>query len=104
MPTTSKMRAILRRLVYQQKGLCTYCELPFGADGGFRRATLDHVISRSQGGSNRQDNLVAACYPCNQEKGRQDGATFRAVLKDRRFQAETLAQQLRRSVQAIGEP
>jgi 5-methylcytosine-specific restriction endonuclease McrA len=32
---------------------------------------LDHVVPRSQGGSNRTSNLVVACHACNQHKGNQ---------------------------------
>lgn len=31
--------------------------------------TLDHVIPRSAGGSNKISNLVMACEPCNQARG-----------------------------------
>lgn len=33
------------------------------------RATLDHLIPKSRGGKIRDDNFVAACWPCNQSKG-----------------------------------
>lgn len=33
-------------------------------------ATVDHVHPRSKGGAEYdKDNLVVACYPCNQQKG-----------------------------------
>lgn len=31
--------------------------------------TLDHVIPKSKGGTNNQDNLVTSCRSCNQLKG-----------------------------------
>jgi hypothetical protein len=33
-------------------------------------ATVDHVIPRSKGGTNKLENLVASCYRCNNEKDR----------------------------------
>lgn len=33
------------------------------------RATVDHVVPKSKGGSNRIDNLVTACARCNTAKG-----------------------------------
>lgn len=33
------------------------------------RMTLDHVVPRSQGGSNDSYNLVTACLDCNMAKG-----------------------------------
>ena len=32
-------------------------------------SSLDHVIPRSKGGTNRLSNLVLACCECNQAKG-----------------------------------
>lgn len=42
---------------------CVYC----GAIGP--PVHVDHVIPRSQGGSNDPDNLAIACAACNREKG-----------------------------------
>lgn len=40
------------------------------------RATIDHVVPRSAGGTNGLDNLALSCEPCNQERGgiHRDGA------------------------------
>lgn len=32
-------------------------------------ATVEHIVPRSLGGSNRADNLALACKPCNQTRG-----------------------------------
>lgn len=40
---------------------CAFC--------GGKATTIDHVIPRSRGGTNRWDNTVAACSPCNGRKG-----------------------------------
>jgi 5-methylcytosine-specific restriction endonuclease McrA len=45
------------------RGMCAYCGVrPF--------EHIDHVIPRHRGGSDRNSNLVPACEPCNQSKGR----------------------------------
>ena len=44
---------------------CHWC----GAELVAATATIDHVIPRDQGGSNRLDNLVIACEPCNGQRG-----------------------------------
>lgn len=36
-----------------------------------RFLTLDHIIPRSEGGSNFQENLVTKCSRCNNEKGKR---------------------------------
>jgi 5-methylcytosine-specific restriction endonuclease McrA len=46
---------------------CRYCGAPL-TEGTF---TLDHLIPRCQGGSNRIANLAACCVDCNKRKGRQ---------------------------------
>ena len=53
------------RLLYEAKHTCQYC---YGASGS-RILELDHVIPRSQGGTDNEDNLVVACRKCNQDKG-----------------------------------
>ena len=34
-----------------------------------RRATADHIIPKSFGGTNRQENIVYACRGCNNRRG-----------------------------------
>ena len=41
---------------------CQYC-------GAKEDLTFDHLVPRSRGGQTRWDNVVAACAPCNLEKG-----------------------------------
>lgn len=54
----SKIRA---RILQRDARRCFYC--------GDRATSVDHVIPASRGGSDRDDNLVACCWPCNQRKG-----------------------------------
>ena len=61
--TTVKLNR--RNLFARDQNRCQYC--------GRRRPTtelsLDHVIPRSQGGTNAWDNIVCACVRCNVKKG-----------------------------------
>ena len=52
--------------IQRQGNVCLYC----GAHIDFSTCELDHIIADSQGGSNRMDNLVAVCRPCNSGKGK----------------------------------
>lgn len=45
--------------------------------------TLDHVVPRSRGGTNRLKNLVLACATCNHRKG---SLTVLEYLGTARFQ------------------
>ena len=51
---------------------CAYCgakDIPL---------EVEHIVSRSRGGSNRVSNLCIACVPCNQSKSNQDIKDFLA--------------------------
>lgn len=50
---------------------CQYCGC-HAPDGH-----VDHERSRADGGTNRIDNLVWACIPCNTRKGRDSASQFR---------------------------
>lgn len=56
-PWSEKWRSILERDRY----ICNYCGAPNSRE-------CDHVIPRSRGGRNTDDNLVASCKSCNSAK------------------------------------
>ncbi len=49
---------------------CAYC----GEKPSF--LTIDHVIPRSQNGTNNPDNLLPACKNCNESKGSRSLANW----------------------------
>ncbi|SOE22069.1 5-methylcytosine-specific restriction endonuclease McrA [Spirosomataceae bacterium TFI 002] len=54
-----------RQNIFKRDGnACVYC-------GTTRDLTLDHVIPKSKGGRTNWLNLVAACRPCNSQKGNE---------------------------------
>lgn len=56
---------------------CQYCgdKLPL------RRLTYDHVVPRSQGGRTTWENVVMACYDCNEQKSDRTPRQARMHLK-----------------------
>lgn len=83
----SRFKRYLRRrrekLFLAQKGLCFYCAQPMllatvhtGQKQPPRLVTLDHIVPKSAGGTIGNDNTVAACAKCNQERGTEDARLF----------------------------
>ena len=52
-----------RARIYKRDGhKCVYC-------GNHKNLTIDHVLPKSRGGTNRWTNLVTCCGSCNRKKG-----------------------------------
>lgn len=55
---------------------CVYCAVavvdPMDNPPRGITATVDHVTPRSKGGSNKDTNLVTACWNCNKKRGDGD--------------------------------
>lgn len=63
-------RRVLARRIAEQDGRCCYCRRAFTPDGP-RHATLEHRKAKMDGGRDGVANLAAACFHCNQLRGRQ---------------------------------
>ncbi len=51
---------------------CAYCQVPEVMT--YHRLEMEHVIPRSQGGTDEEDNLCLSCRFCNEAKGTQTRA------------------------------
>lgn len=69
---TGVSKKLKNRVYKRDRGTCFYCGCRVRYDGEER--TLDHVIPKSKGGTNRMWNLVLSCKPCNKSKGDSDPA------------------------------
>jgi 5-methylcytosine-specific restriction endonuclease McrA len=67
---------MVRRIALRDGWACWWCDL----DLDISTATLDHLVAVAYGGSNRQDNQVLACEPCNNRRGSQPWGDFAALL------------------------
>ena len=56
---------------------CVYCHTPLDK----YTITIDHYIPKSKGGSNKLENLVAACKECNNKKDNMMPLDFIANVK-----------------------
>lgn len=80
-----RARAVAR-LIERDGDRCWYCGFTF-TDDGIRACTIDHVVPRSQGGTNAVENLRLACWYCN---------AWRNRLPSGEFERSTLLTQRRR--------
>ena len=64
-PVGRWIRPVKRLAIYLRDGYqCVYCNVDLrGADP--REVNLDHVVAKSEGGSNHESNLVTTCRSCN---------------------------------------
>jgi 5-methylcytosine-specific restriction endonuclease McrA len=53
-----------RAMMLAEDPHCKYC----GKELTMQTATIDHVIPRCKGGTNAKENLVLACFKCNNDK------------------------------------
>jgi 5-methylcytosine-specific restriction endonuclease McrA len=58
-------RSLRFRILSRDRFRCRYC----GRSGSAAELEVDHVIPVSEGGDNKEENLVTACYDCNRSKG-----------------------------------
>lgn len=65
----------------RQGGICLYCKTPMPLVA----ATAEHRRPLSRGGATRQENIDAACRPCNQAKGSLTRSQFNRVIHEPDF-------------------
>lgn len=81
----------LDNLFVRQKGLCCYCERKMRLLKGYAktlepdRATREHLQRKSDGGSNANDNIAAACFECNSGRGSMDWFTYKSYKMNELF-------------------
>ncbi len=61
----TKINVSRNNIFYRDDFICQYCATRFLR----KELTIDHVIPSSKGGPFTWENLVAACYSCNNKKG-----------------------------------
>lgn len=61
----------------EQNSQCEYCFERLS----YNTATADHVKAQSKNGSDRKENIVAACSPCNSAKGSMSVGNFKNLIK-----------------------
>lgn len=92
-PPTKVQNTRRIKLANRAQWKCYWCNHGMRPEFGFQNsATIEHLLPRSHGGSNRVDNLQSACARCNRIRGVQDHDEFMQIAKafprDRRSLAQ----------------
>lgn len=70
------------KLANKNQWHCYWCNHGMCPEFGFQNsATIEHLVPRSLGGSDRIDNLQSACARCNRIRGIQDHDEFMQIAK-----------------------
>ena len=94
-----RKQRVRERLFDAQKGKCCYCERPIyltrhhshdtfpirTKKGGLHweyRGTFEHLKRRTDGGTDRLDNLALACNWCNSRRGDKTWLEFKTEMAD----------------------
>ncbi|MEO0321627.1 MAG: HNH endonuclease [Myxococcota bacterium] len=72
-----RIRFSRRNVLLRDGHRCQYC----GAQKPAKELTYDHVLPRSKGGRTTWTNIVAACRPCNAQKGNRTPEQARMPLR-----------------------
>ncbi len=56
-------------IVKEFSNQCARCKKPGGSLSERDKLTMDHVVPKSLGSSNRKENLILLCGECNNKKG-----------------------------------
>lgn len=80
-PTRFIRRPEVRALMWDKSlGKCWYCSRELNP---FRDFSIDHIVSRIEGGEDSYQNLVPCCRQCNYSKGNRTLEEFRATMAKR---------------------
>jgi 5-methylcytosine-specific restriction endonuclease McrA len=102
--STSWIRKSTRYAIYHRDGFdCVWCRSIFPISFAGEDLTLDHIVPRCHGGTNKPDNLVTSCRSCNSSRGSEvvTGHVLRRALMQA---AKPLNQEIGRVLSAMFSP
>ena len=79
-------RKVIDQLSESQNHRCAYCgrqtwhRLDECKGNEWHQATVDHLISRGDGGGNHWTNMIMACYECNNRRSDMDAMYFFKIV------------------------
>ncbi len=87
---SSRVHFTRRNIYLRDRFHCQYCGKHYASE----HLTIDHVIPKSKGGSTSWENVVAACYPCNLDKGSKFLRPLNHPIEPNYWQMVTIAKTL----------
>lgn len=79
----------LSMLMYMERGRCHYCgrrvKVRDHRHRSPNRATVEHIVPRSRGGTDTWTNITLACQACNEAKGNMMPAPSNQGSNDERM-------------------
>ncbi len=79
----SRISRRLRDRIFDRDGrVCAYC-------GSSEDLSVDHILPKSLGGGDEEENLVTSCSRCNSMKGAKSAATIIELWAQRRLGENT---------------
>jgi hypothetical protein len=77
---TDERRIALKKELSARDGCaCVWC----GAEMPLRKLTLDHVLTKSRGGSSWPGNLLLACFDCNGARADTGFGVWTELMRER---------------------
>jgi len=84
-----------RARIYKRDSFqCVYC-------GSNKNLTIDHVLPKSRGGSNRWTNLVTCCGNCNRKKGDKTPHEAGMILRVKPYEPSLFSEIFHNSVETL---
>ncbi len=73
-----KIQAKRERIFHKCNGKCCFCGMRLQMENADKKdyMTIDHIIAKCKGGTNKDENLQALCWTCNELKNQLDNDTF----------------------------
>lgn len=95
---TTNQRRYLDCLERGDEDKCAYCKRPL-TDA---TRTIDHIIPKSQGGTNKLKNICLACKACNGKKGNRTPEQWKAGITQAQIAQKAAVVKIPKEVKDIG--
>lgn len=73
-----KIQTKKERIFNKCNGKCCFCGMRLQMENPDKKnyMTIDHIVAKCKGGTNRDENLQALCWTCNELKNQLDNDAF----------------------------